>query len=61
MLPLNATNLPRKDPAMGINGFEGIRPEQLMPRQKPFFFFLEESKILRGREGNRPTGACLPY
>ena len=27
-----------KDLAMGINGFEGIGPEQLMPRQKPFFF-----------------------
>ena len=27
-----------KDPAVGINGFEGIRPEQLMPRQKNFLF-----------------------
>ena len=26
-----------------------------------FFFFLEESKILKRREGNRSTGACLPY
>ena len=25
--PLNANNLPRKDPAMGINGFEGVGPE----------------------------------
>ena len=30
-----------KDPAVGINGFEGIRPEQLMPQQKTFFFLLK--------------------
>ena len=28
-----------KDPAMGINDFEGTGPEQLMPRQKSFFLF----------------------
>ena len=27
-----------KDPAVGINGFEGIGPEQLMPQQKNFIF-----------------------
>ena len=37
MLPLNAVNLPGKDPTVGINGFEGTGLEQLMPRQKPFF------------------------
>ena len=31
------------------------------PTEKTFFFFLEGSKILKGREGNRPTGACPPY
>ena len=30
--------------------------------QKEFrFVFLEESRILKGGEGNRPTGACSPY
>ena len=29
--------------------------------EKTFFFFSEESKILKGREGNRPTGACPLY
>ena len=41
-LPLNAINLPRKNPAVGINGFEETRPEQLMPRQRPFFHFGKE-------------------
>ena len=51
-----------KDPTVGINGFEGIRPEQLMPQQKKTLFsFLEEGKILKGREGNRLTGACPLY
>ena len=27
-----------KDPAVGINSFEGIGPEQLMPQQKNFHF-----------------------
>ena len=25
--PLNANNLPGKDPAVGINGFERVKPE----------------------------------
>ena len=32
-----------------------------MPQQKNFLFLLEEGKILKGREGNRPTGACPLY
>ena len=41
-----------RDPAVEINGFEGIELEWLMPQQKNFLFpFLEESKILKGREG----------
>ena len=31
---LNENNLPRKDPAMGINGFEGVGPEWLLPKKK---------------------------
>ena len=27
-----------KNPAVGINGFEGTKTKWLMPRQKPFFF-----------------------
>ena len=36
---LNAANLPGKDPAVGINDFEGTGPKQLMPKRNPFFFF----------------------
>ena len=50
-----------KDFAVGINSFKGTRPEWLMPQQKTFFSFLEKGKILKGREGNRPTGACSLY
>ena len=50
-----------KDFAVGINSFKGTKPEWLMPQQKTFFSFLEEGKILKGREGNRPTGACSLY
>ena len=32
-----------------------------MPSKKTFFSFLEEGKILKGREGNRPTSACPLY
>ena len=32
-----------------------------VPTEKTFFFLLEEGKILKGREGNRPTGACSLY
>ena len=42
--PLNANNLPRKDPAVGINGFEGVGPEWLLPKRNPYYI-LEESKI----------------
>ena len=62
--PLNANNLPRKDPTMGINGFEGVGPEWLLPKRSPCYIS-EESRVWRGREGNRPTGACplnyLPF
>ena len=57
---LNANNLPRKDPAVEINGFEGVGPEWLMPKRNPCYV-LEESRIWRGREGNRPTDACPLY
>ena len=50
-----------KDFAVGINSFKGTRPEWLMSQQKTFFSFLEKGKILKGREGNRPTGACSLY
>ena len=55
--PLNANNLPGKDPAVEINSFEGVGPEWLLPERSPCYV-LEESRIWRGREGNRPTGAC---
>ena len=55
--PLNANNLPGKDPAVGINGFEGVGPEWLMPKRNPYYI-LKESRIWRGKKGNRPTGAC---
>ena len=54
---LNANNLSGKDPAMGINGFEGVGPKWLLPTKNPCYV-LEESRIWRGREGNRSTGAC---
>ena len=54
---LNANNLPGKDPAVGINDFEGVGPEWLLPKRSPCYV-LEESRIWRGREGNRPTRAC---
>ena len=45
---------------MGINGFEGVGPEWLLPKRNPCYV-LEESRIWREREGNRPTGACPLY
>ena len=42
--PLNANNLPGKDPAVGINGFEEVGPEWLMPKRN-HCYVLEESKI----------------
>ena len=41
---LNANNPPGKDPAVGINGFEGVRPEWLLPKRNPCYV-LEESRI----------------
>ena len=58
--PLNANNIPRKDLAVGINSFEGVGPEWLLPKRNPCYI-LEESMIWRGREGNRPTGAYPLY
>ena len=31
---LNANNLPGKDPAVGINSFEGVGPEWLLSKKK---------------------------
>ena len=42
--PLNANNLPGKDLVVGINGFEGVGPEWLMPKMNPCYV-LEESRI----------------
>ena len=56
MPPLNANNLPGKDPVVGINGFEGVEPEWLMSKRN-LCYVLEESRIWKGREGNRPTSA----
>ena len=42
--PLNANNLPGKDPAVGINDFEEVGPEWLMPKRN-HCYVLEESKI----------------
>ena len=42
--PLNANNLPGKDLTVGINGFEGIGPERLMPKRNPRNV-LEENRI----------------
>ena len=66
---LNANNLQgKKDHAVGINSFEGVRLEWLLPKKrkknkikKILVYILEESKIWKGREGNRSTGACLLY
>ena len=44
MPPLNANNLPGKDPAVGINGFEGVGPKWLMPIRN-LCYVLEESRI----------------
>ena len=44
MPPLNANNLPGKDPAVGITSFEGVRLEWLMPKRNPCYV-LEENKI----------------
>ena len=44
MPPLNANNLPGNEPAMGINGFEGVGPEWLLPKRN-LCYILEESRI----------------
>ena len=41
---LNANNLSGKDPTVGINDFEGVGPEWLMPKKNPCYI-LEESRI----------------
>ena len=41
--PLNANNLPGIDPDVGINDFEGVGPEWLMPKRNPCYV-LEESR-----------------
>ena len=42
---LNANNLPEKDPAVGINGFEGVGPEWLLPKKGVLVYVLEERRI----------------
>ena len=42
---LNASNPPGKDPVVGINGFEGVRPEWLLPKNEILVYVLEESKM----------------
>ena len=42
---LNANNLLGKDPAVGINDFEGVEPEWLLPKKGVIVYVLEESKI----------------
>ena len=42
---LNANNLLEKNPAVGINGFEGVGPEWLLPKKGVLVYVLEESEI----------------
>ena len=42
--PLNANNFLEKDPAIGINGFEGVGLEWLLPKRNPCYD-LEEIRI----------------
>ena len=42
---LNASNPLGKDSTMGINGFEGVRPEWLLPKNEILVYVLEDSKI----------------
>ena len=42
---LNVNNLPGKDPTVGINDFEGVEPEWLLPKKGVLVYVLEESKI----------------
>ena len=56
---LNANNLPgKKDPAVGINGFEGVGPEWLLPKKKESLFtFWKKARFEGGGEGKRSTDA----
>ena len=45
--------LQEKDPAVGINGFEGVRPEWLFPKEKEFLFAFW--KKVRFKGGERET------
>ena len=56
--PLNANNLPEKDPAMGINGFEGAGPEWLMPKRNPCYVFEREQDLKKER--GKLTYWCMP-
>ena len=47
--PLNANNLPGKDPAVGINSFEGVGSEWLLPKRGPCYV-LEERAGFEGGE-----------
>ena len=42
---LNANNLLGKDPAVGINGFEGVGLEWLLPKKGVLVYVLEERTI----------------
>ena len=42
---LNANNLPGKDLAVGINGFEGVGPEWLLPKKERVIVYVLERKI----------------
>ena len=42
---LNANNPLGKDPAVGINDFEGVGPKWLLPKKGVLVCVLEESKI----------------
>ena len=48
---LNANNLPGKDPAVGINGFEGVRPEWLLLKKESLLRFGKRAEFEGG-------GAC---
>ena len=50
---LNANNLPGKNPAVRINGFEGVGPEWLLPKKKESLFTFW--KKVRFEGGERET------
>ena len=50
---LNASNPPppkEKDPAVGINDFEGVQPEWLLPKKKEFLFAFWKKVRFEGEE-----------